>query len=179
MSKTRSEPENSTEQIAPPCEPQAAADAGGKASVTVPAQHFEPHAALRNHSVDEDVPAFDFAEAMRQLGGRETLFREMVAYLGTQSREVFAQIRRAGDAGNAESLWRAAHALKGTLVYLAAAPAMSAVQHVEQLARAGDVAAAASACQDLEREVARLQRALTRVPATACLAQGTKERLDS
>jgi HPt (histidine-containing phosphotransfer) domain-containing protein len=109
---------------------------------------------------------------MRQLGGREALFRDMVAYLGSQSREVLAEIRRARDAGNAESLARAAHALKGTLVYLAAAPAMSAVKRVEQLGRAGDLAAAAPACRDLEREVARLQRALDSHPAAARPSQG-------
>jgi len=121
-----------------------------------------------------DEPVFVFAAAMKQLGGREKLFREMVAYLGPQALEVFREIRRAHAAGDAEALGRAAHALKGTLVYLGAAPAVAIAKQVEQLSRTGDLAAAGPASRILEREVARLQLALApyrsqdeAVPATA------------
>ena len=97
---------------------------------------------------DAAEPAFDLAAAMEQLGGREQLFRDMVTYFETQTGEVFAEIRQAQDDGDADALARAAHALKGTLVYLGAAPAVTAVQRVVQLCRAGDLAAAAAGWQE-------------------------------
>jgi CheY-like chemotaxis protein len=111
-------------------------------------------------SADPAEPVFDFAAVMKHLGGRERLFQEMVAYLGIQAPEIFVEIRRAEEAEDADALGRAAHALKGTLVYLAAAPAVAAAERVEQLGRAGDLAAAGPACRYLEQEVARLQLAL-------------------
>lgn len=143
----------------------AARSAAPAANVSEPrlAQPARP-AAL----VDPAEPPFVLAAAMKQLGGRENLFREMVAYLGTQTSEVFVQIRRAQGAGDAESLARAAHALKGTLIYLGAAPAVAAAQRAERLARAGDLAAATPACQDLEQEIARLQIALKPYQTIGC-----------
>jgi len=84
----------------------------------------------------------------------------MIAYLDPQTAEGFATIRRALADGDPAAAGRAAHALKGTIVYLGAAPALDAVRRVEQLGRSGDLAAIGQAFRDLEYEVGRLQRAL-------------------
>jgi HPt (histidine-containing phosphotransfer) domain-containing protein len=110
---------------------------------------------------DPAEPPFVLAAAMKQLGGREGLFRDMVMYLETQAREAFVEIRRAQAAADGDAQAQAAHALKGTLVYLGAAPAVAAAERAVRAARSGDLAAAGAACRDLEGEVARLQLALS------------------
>jgi signal transduction histidine kinase/DNA-binding response OmpR family regulator len=121
-----------------------------------------PQAVLPAEPSDPAESTFSLEAALKQLGGREQLFREMVTYFETQAQDVLAAIRQAQDGRDAAAIARAAHALKGTLVYLGAAPAVAAAKRVEQLGRAGDLATAGSACRDLEQEVARLQLALGR-----------------
>jgi PAS domain S-box-containing protein len=116
-------------------------------------------AALAEPAPPDDA-VFDRAAALRQLDGREALFREMVAYLEPQSAEASAAIRQALVDGDPATAGRAAHALKGTIVYLGAAPALDAVRRVEQLGRSGDLAATSQAFRDLEYEIVRLQKAL-------------------
>jgi HPt (histidine-containing phosphotransfer) domain-containing protein len=62
--------------------------------------------------------------------------------------------------GDAVRLDRAAHRLKGTVGYLGAAPAMDAVQRVEQIGLCGDLTGAAEAIRRLAEQIEVLKTAV-------------------
>ena len=80
-------------------------------------------------------PIFDHVEAIRQCQGKQHLFQEVVGFFFDDVDPLLERIRQASQRGDTAELAAAAHRLKGTLVYLGAAPALDAVRRVE---RAGD-----------------------------------------
>jgi HPt (histidine-containing phosphotransfer) domain-containing protein len=72
-----------------------------------------------------------------------------------------ADAKRAVDRGDAEAVRRAAHAVKGMAANLGAKAAAAAALRLEDLGRAGDLAAAAAASDDLAAAVERLRPVLT------------------
>jgi HPt (histidine-containing phosphotransfer) domain-containing protein len=103
---------------------------------------------------------YDRDDAVRRCFGKEEMFRGMAGFLFEEEGPLLAQMRAALTAGQAEELAKAAHRLKGTVGYLAAATAMDAVSRVERLGHAGELADAAAAIEQLEREIQRLKQAL-------------------
>lgn len=70
------------------------------------------------------------------------------------------QLRQALARADANRVGFHAHKLAGMVGVFSAVAALSAAHRVEDLARAGDLAAAPAAVAALERELARLERAL-------------------
>ncbi len=70
------------------------------------------------------------------------------------------RMRAALESGDALGLANAAHRLKGTVAYLGAAPALAAMQCVEDIGRSGDLSAAPAAVEKLAMELGRLTEAL-------------------
>jgi len=104
--------------------------------------------------------SFNLDEAVESLGGQLGLFHEMVGFFFTDGMKLLAEIQAAVTAGDARTIERKAHRLKGTTLYLGAHDATEAVARVETLGRLADLAGAACAIAALETEVARLAEAL-------------------
>jgi CheY-like chemotaxis protein/HPt (histidine-containing phosphotransfer) domain-containing protein len=108
----------------------------------------------------QTLGAFDCAAALTALGGRVDLLQEMAAFFVGDAPGRLAEIQ-AGLRDHAPSaVARAAHRLKGTLVYLGAEPALQAAQRVEQIGTSRDLTEAASAFQTLSEEITRLETAV-------------------
>jgi signal transduction histidine kinase/DNA-binding response OmpR family regulator/HPt (histidine-containing phosphotransfer) domain-containing protein len=109
---------------------------------------------------DGDRPSFDKALALQRVGGREsTLCRLATVFL--QNRDaMLSGVRDAIDAGDGESLRKAAHRLKGSLALLAAGPAHDAAYRLELAGREGRLEDAEPTWEVLQREVSRLSSEL-------------------
>ena len=104
--------------------------------------------------------AFDFHEALTRMAGQENLVQEMIEFFFQDTPAMLAGMDRAVQSDDAAEIGRLAHRLKGTLVYLAAEPALQAATRVEELGDRGDLAGAAQALPQLRHELARLETAL-------------------
>jgi PAS domain S-box-containing protein len=102
---------------------------------------------------------FDLKDALSRCFDR-VMFEQMRDYFYTQSVEVLGQIRVALQNGNAAEVARAAHAFRGTLVYLGSRPCVEAVEDVEQSGQNGDLCAAAKAVDRLAEQTELLEKAL-------------------
>ena len=107
-----------------------------------------------------DTPVFNLEGAFAQLGGEESLFREMVAFFYSDGMQVSSEIEAAVQAGDIATTEKKAHRLRGTLLYLGAEPAVAAVARVETLARTGKLMEMAGALRSMAVELTRLADAL-------------------
>jgi len=93
-----------------------------------------------------DAPALadpiNRAEAIRNLGGDEGLWRELLGMLWEQADTDLPLIREALDQADAQQARDVAHRLKSSLAVVGAEPAALACARVDELARLGDLAAA-------------------------------------
>ena len=113
----------------------------------------------------EGIPAaaggtFNRGYALRQMGGREDLLREVAHLFLEDAPRYVSQIRDGASRSDTQALHLAAHALKGSCLTLGAHAAEKAAFRIEVLGRSGDVARAREALPALEREVERLGRDL-------------------
>lgn len=112
------------------------------------------------------LPAFDADEALARVDGDRELLAELVDVLGQESPALLDEIRRSAAGGDAPSLQRAAHKLRGSVLNFGAHEAAEAAQTLETLGRAGTLADAGEHVTRLEHEYHRLMSALRRlVPA--------------
>ena len=114
-----------------------------------------------------DAPALDRAGALDRLGGDEHLFAEIVGLLRADARKLLDELDRAVTAGDAATVRRAAHGLKGAALYVGGQPLSAAAAALEEIGEAGDLARAPEALAALAREVERLTTALATVPPHA------------
>jgi two-component system, sensor histidine kinase and response regulator len=104
-------------------------------------------------------PIFDLKEALARCFDR-VMFEQMRDYFYTQSVEVLEQIGFALQDQNAAEVARAAHALRGTVVYLGARPCVQAAEVVEHSGQNGDLETAAKAFEGLANQIELLKNAL-------------------
>ncbi|PIZ47468.1 MAG: hypothetical protein COY42_08460 [Armatimonadetes bacterium CG_4_10_14_0_8_um_filter_66_14] len=107
-----------------------------------------------------DAVVFDRAAALDRFAGDEDLLRRVVRAFFDSSPALLSAAQDAVTRGEAEALTTAAHTLKGALGNLSAHAAYEAALQLEQLARSGDLTAAAAALIGVQREVARLSTEL-------------------
>lgn len=88
------------------------------------------------------------------------MFREMVDFFFAESVEVMERMHAALAGGDAEAAGRAAHRLRGTLVYLGASPAMEAASRLEEAGMSGNLTAVAEAIGLLDVQIELLKRAI-------------------
>ena len=88
------------------------------------------------------------------------LFQDMVECLFDEADRLLARMRTALAAGNAKELGVAAHRLKGTVVYLGAAPALDATRRVERMGLSAELTDADDAIRQLDEQIAALKQAL-------------------
>lgn len=106
------------------------------------------------------LPPFDLDEALRRCVGSRELFGEIVGAFFDEADPSLERLRTALAHGDAAEVAATAHRLKGTVVYLGAARTEELTKRVEAAGRAGDLAAAAAAVDDLDHELAALKTAL-------------------
>jgi len=90
------------------------------------------------------------------MGGDTRLLRKIAEFFGDDSPEILAQLKVALSEGNSAGVQHAAHSLKGLVANFDADAAWGAAFRIEELGRAGNLASAADALPELEREVSRL-----------------------
>jgi CheY-like chemotaxis protein/HPt (histidine-containing phosphotransfer) domain-containing protein len=115
--------------------------------------------ATANH-VDADM--FDLAALEANLGSDHQLIRQLVVLFVEQHRARLAEIKAGLETGDATTVERVAHTLKGAAGNLRAGKVASAAGRIEELVRQGCLDDATAAYPRLESEVLRLVRILDR-----------------
>jgi HPt (histidine-containing phosphotransfer) domain-containing protein len=105
-------------------------------------------------------PLIDGGALLSSVGGSETLLREVVSVFLTDTPKQVAALDTAVRSRDAAAIAASAHALKGSAGLFSKAGAYDAARALEQAARQGDLAGVEVACEDVKREVARLEDAL-------------------
>jgi CheY-like chemotaxis protein/HPt (histidine-containing phosphotransfer) domain-containing protein len=131
----------------------------GKFREDVPEQLAEDHLSGDTMQSASDK-VFDLTEAVNHCSGNYDLFTEMVEYLFEEADPLLQRMRAAYAAGNAEEVGKAAHRLKGTVLYLSAQPLLNAAVRLEEMGRKGNIADAAAAIEHLARELEALKTAI-------------------
>jgi len=101
-------------------------------------------------------PVFDREVFERHVGGDRALAQEILRMFLEDCPGRMAAIKAAVEQGDANALCTAAHTLKGSAGYLAAAYVVDAAALLERLGREGRLADAPAVADQLERAVARL-----------------------
>ncbi|HEX4824120.1 MAG TPA: response regulator [Candidatus Polarisedimenticolaceae bacterium] len=108
-------------------------------------------------AVEGAVASFDPATAMARLKGDRALLREMIEIFLADAPAMVGAIRSALEAGDAETLRRAAHALKGSVANFAAARAVAEAKTLETMGASGDLSGAAAVLARLENALERFR----------------------
>ena len=104
---------------------------------------------------------FNPAELLERVDNDQEFLRETVEMLASDGPQLLDEVRRAADAGDAAGAARAAHTLKGMISNFCSPGAQAAALAVEQLGRAGDLAALPPAVETLEVRLRALIAELT------------------
>jgi len=102
----------------------------------------------------------DLASAMERVDGSVELLKEMVALFLEEIPGLLATLHEAIKSGNARSVERAAHKLKGSVSNFSAQPSFEIALKLETAARDGNLSAAGPAFVELELEITRLKSAM-------------------
>ncbi len=103
---------------------------------------------------------FDRGKMLDRLGGDTELLVEVVDLFIEDYPRLLSQIREAIAQGNAKTLHKAAHALKGSVSIFAAEAASRAAFRLESMGSIGDLSRAREALLDLEGEIDLVVREL-------------------
>jgi two-component system, sensor histidine kinase and response regulator len=128
----------------------ASQDLGQQASEAAPAA---PRAKV-------EPPPFNLAE-FRESTGDEKLIRKLVSIFAEDSQKYLRKAEKALTAGKADPLYEAAHALKGMLGVYAAGIALKHCSELCEYAHAGDMKGAQIMLDQVKKECATLDQALT------------------
>ena len=107
-----------------------------------------------------DDELLDLQGALSRLDGDRELLAELAQFFLEDSPGLLEQVRDGLRSGDAKTVQRAAHSLRGLAANFGTRGAVDAACCVEQLGQSGDLAAAAVALPQLERQVGLLQKAL-------------------
>ena len=109
---------------------------------------------------EQDSGSIDWSEALEAAGGSESLLKEIVqAFLGDLPR-LRAATQQAADSEDANALQKAAHELKGSLLFLNAQGPVEQAQSLETLAAGGDLSNVKPTLSALETEITSLSKIL-------------------
>ncbi len=106
---------------------------------------------------------FDRARLLDHLHGDEVLLREVVCMSIEECPRALDGVREAVKLGDPTAVERAAHRLKGMLLEMQADSAIRAALMLEKMGLNGDLTEAGQGLANLEREMARLSRALQEI----------------
>ena len=108
-----------------------------------------------------DLSVFDAAALLALVGDDKELMQEIVELYLKEYPRILGDIRAAAASGEVRALEFSAHALKGSVSNMAAKRAYAAAIELETHAHADQLPAARDSLTTLERELSRLERALT------------------
>jgi HPt (histidine-containing phosphotransfer) domain-containing protein len=112
-------------------------------------------------TTNEDLrQVVDESELLGRVGGNRSLLREVAGLFVVESPKMLSDIRAAAARADTTALVAAAHKLRGSVAIFAAPAAVGAAARVERIGRDGTAEDAGEACAQLEREIARVRRAL-------------------
>jgi len=112
-------------------------------------------------------PAFHRAKFMSELEGNTELLRRLAKLFFECTPPLLQQIRAAVQSGDARSLQRAAHTLKGSLGQFCAHAAMHTARKLEEAGDQRDLAGAAEALAELEQRLAQFEAELQEMIRTS------------
>lgn len=115
--------------------------------------------------MQEDLASLDRALALERVGGDEELLREIAALFLEECPRMMADIQAAVLAGDAESLERAAHSLKGSVGNFGARRAFRAAARLEAIGRNRDLTPLPEAWSELAAAMEALGPALADLQA--------------
>jgi two-component system, sensor histidine kinase and response regulator len=111
-------------------------------------------------AVEAPLPAIDWNEATRRLGGGADVLCEFTDLLKLQLPTLLSDIRRAIEVRDSKLLRRSAHTLKSSVAYFGAEPLVVAALALENLGRAESFDSSTELLATLERELVRVVAAL-------------------
>jgi PAS domain S-box-containing protein len=119
-------------------------------------------------SVENAGPVFDVEFALRGVGGDRELLKEIIDVYFVECPRWMAEIGAALARGDAATLRRMAHTLKGTLSGFGAAEACALAQRLEDMGRGECLQGGPKVCAALAEALARLEPALAAFRETTC-----------
>jgi two-component system, sensor histidine kinase and response regulator len=102
-------------------------------------------------------------ERLRNLVPDEATLRDLLDAFIVQATKLIDDLRQAADAGDATTLYRTAHSLKGSSANLGALTLAEISRRIETLGRDGSVAGAGALIDDVQREFARVSDAVSAI----------------
>jgi HPt (histidine-containing phosphotransfer) domain-containing protein len=102
------------------------------------------------------APPVDLRQALRLADDDRELLQDLGEEFREKLPEHLGELRTALDGGDAETVQRVAHSLKGALAILAAGPAGRQALELEALGRSKQLGAARERLDALEREIRRV-----------------------
>ncbi|MDA1053860.1 MAG: response regulator [Planctomycetota bacterium] len=127
---------------------------------SLPAGGDAPSIETRNVSEVSASTVIDFDGAMKRLAGDKDLFRDFIGYFDEDSPKLLATLREAITDGDAPTVERAAHSLKGLAANFGAEACVAAAHELEERGKHHDLANTSELLHGLEEEVRRLGEAL-------------------
>jgi HPt (histidine-containing phosphotransfer) domain-containing protein len=107
-------------------------------------------------------PEFNYQRSVARLGGDAVLFREIVELFLEDAPALLVQAHRSLANGDATTLERSAHSLKGLAANLDALTVVAAAQSIEQHAQQKDLSLAGACLPELAKRLQALQAALAK-----------------
>jgi signal transduction histidine kinase/CheY-like chemotaxis protein len=118
----------------------------------------------------------DFKQMLERLGGEETLLHEVIDIFVDQAPKHLEALRRAIAQGDAESLERTGHSMKGELGYLGIAEVTHKARELEELGRTHNLEQAARVFASLEPEINDIVAAMRNANSAKVLAASSGTR---
>lgn len=110
---------------------------------------------------DRVEQAVNLSAALARVGGKVEHLRKIVTVFLAEAAKLLSEMRQAITSGDAPTLKRAAHSLKGSVGIFGAASAVQAAQQLETMAADGEWAEVEEAYTKLAQEMDRLLPALS------------------
>jgi PAS domain S-box-containing protein len=111
-------------------------------------------------TLDPRLPVLDLRPLRQRISDDDELLHELISLFQQDCLRMLEDVREAIEAGDADSVQRTAHQLKGSVSNFAAAEAVQAAQHLEDIGRDGDLRNARASFQVLQESLDRLRTAL-------------------
>ncbi len=105
------------------------------------------------------LPAWDARKFLEEIGGDETLLREVTDIFLEEAPKLLARLRQAVEAGDTAVIERTAHSLKGELSYFGS-PAAEYARELEKIGKEKNLDRAPEVLASLEQEVRSLMEAV-------------------
>jgi PAS domain S-box-containing protein len=121
---------------------------------------------------EDGEPVLDWQAAARESGISASALRPLAELFAEQSRQLMTEIDEAAERGDAATVRRAAHTLKGAASALAAMPLARAAERLEERAKADQLHQAGELYGEVARQVARLRPILLEFAAGEGLSSG-------